>query len=196
MGSKIEGIFSHPFNSFEQIETLPQRLQVTLPALANLSYWAVSGNSQSNHPSWTLALWGRPRSDLTPKQQFESGSGPMLFAPAKSVVDSISSIVFGRRCLFVTTGVKWWAAMLKISYVHEVRDYFRALASVLGSSGFILHRENGALSWSWVERGLTIDQIELEFKRLGANRATTIEELPATGPAINDTSYYREDSLA
>src|SRR2546423_5415625 len=193
MSTKIEGVFPHGITSYEELESLPARLRPTLPLLAIVqkSYWQSSQSSADPlEPAWRIGPWGPPSAGLTPRQQWEAGQGPMLFAPGKIPADSSSWLVFGRRCLFVTTGVKWWTAMDRPALFPEVRDYFRGLSTALGSRIFMLHRENGGLSWDWVLDGMTIDQIETEFVQAGAKATTDLEVLVTS--TFKEKCHYRE----
>jgi hypothetical protein len=192
MSTKIEGIFSHDLTSYDLVEHLPERLRPTLPSLLALSYWRALSPACSVDPAWHIGLWGRPTSGLTPRQQWQIGAGPMLFAPANTPVDSFGWLVLGRRSLFATTGVKWGYAMDRPASFQEVRGYFRCLALALNSGGFILYRENGCLSWDWVLQGMTLDEIERELASRGAKRAASLDDLSRSGPKYAETNYYRE----
>jgi hypothetical protein len=190
MGTMIEGIFPHSLKSYEEIEALPHRLAPALAPLCALSYWKSVSELRAD-PTWSIEPYGGPISRLTPRQQWEAGSGgPKMFAPEKIHVDSFGSLLFGRHCLSAATGVKWWAAMKSPKYLEEVRDYFRTLARLLDSDAFILHRENGGASW--VMEGLRLDQIEDQFIQGGAKRATDVDALRYSGPKIEETAYYYE----
>jgi hypothetical protein len=190
MGTTIEGIFPHTLSSYDEIADLPQRLAPALGPLCALSYWKRDTESRPTDPAWHICPYGGSISGLTPRQQWESGTGPMMFAPERSRVGSFGTLLFGRRCISATTGVKWWAAMQTPNYVDEVRDYFRTLARLLDAGAFILHRENGADYR--VAQGMGLDQIEGKFIQGGAKRAADLDALRHSGPKIEETAYFYE----
>lgn len=192
MGTTIEGIIPHALKSYAEIEALPDRLAPALAPLCALSYWKSVSELRAD-PTWSIEPYGGPISRLTPREQWEADTGgPRMFAPEKTPTGSFGSLLFGRRCLSATTGVKWWAAMKSPNYLDEVRDYFRTLARLLDADAFILHRENGCASWSWVMQGMSLDQIEGKFIQGEAKRASDLDALRHSGPKIEETAYFHE----
>jgi hypothetical protein len=195
MSTKIEGVFPHDLNSFEDVERLPKRLHPTMEGVIPIyrDYWMRSVSAENSAQlAWYIGLRGPPSCGLTPRQQWELGKGPMLFAPQASIADSPFHLILGRRSLFATTGVKWWVAMDRPALLLEVRDYFRWLASALNSHAFILYRQDGGLTWDRVLEGMTLEEIEREKTRGGAERADEIEALKHSNKEILKSSYYRE----
>lgn len=192
MSTKIECIFPHNLTSYDEIEALPNRLVPALAPLCALSYWKSVSGSLPGDPAWHIGPYGGSLSGLTPREQWESGRGPMMFAPGKTRMKSFGSLLFGRRCLSATTGVKWWPAMQTPKYLYEVRDYFRTLARALDANAFILHRENGGASWDWVAQDIGFDQIEGKFIQGGAKRAPDLDALRQSSPKIEEAAFFYE----
>lgn len=195
MSTKIEGVFPHDLHCFEDIERLAARLGPALSLLDTLhrSYLASSAPVvDATERAWHIGLWGRPTPGLTLRQQWESGAGPILWGGGGAPVDSPSWLVLGRRCLFATTGIKWWVAVDRPTLFHNVRDYFRELASALNNGGFILHRDNGCRSWDWVSEGMTFDQIEREFIADGMSPTADLKTLQRSCLPHEKPCFYRE----
>jgi len=195
MSTQIEGVFPHDLLSYDDVELLPKRLQPAIEGLIPIwhSYWGRLHPPKSGAElAWHIRIWGPVLSGLTPRQQWESGKGPMLFAPEATVETSPFHLILGRRCLFANMGVKWWWAMDCPARLYEVRDYFRWLASALDSSAFILYREDGGLTSDWVCQGMTLEEIEREKVKHGAKKAHDIDALRYSSKKILKTRYYRE----
>lgn len=197
MSTKIHGVIPHGFTSYGQIERLPEQMRPTLDSVIALDRaYGSPTRPELIGAAWHIGPWDRP--DSSPIRDWEAGRGPVIFAPNELLGHSIIWLVFGRQCVSVWTGVKWWAAMHRRELLRATSDCLRTVARTLGSSAFLLYRENDSVE-KWVFQGLGLDEIERNLKGDGAPLVPDIDALPEWNPeiltTISKTGYSRE-SLA
>ena len=195
MSSTIEAILPHHLVSFEEIEQLPKGLGPVLKALFTLEK-AYSQSDRTDFSSltgaWHLVSWSRPDSGLTPRQEWEAGKGPRIIAPEPMPECAATWLVFGKKCLFVTTPIKWPAALARPALFEDATQYLRALASVLGSEAFILYRSTTGAGWHWVLDGLSLEEIQQRFRKGGSKPAASLDALPSSSMKSERTRHYFE----
>jgi len=184
MSSTIEAVIPHHIRSFEELELLPARLarSTTDVARALKAYWDVYDTASYE---WRLEVWGRP-GERTPCQQWQAGRGPTIrFGPARE--PGPIWLVFGPKCLFVTTPVKYSFASECLDILRLLWESFTSLANVFDADDVLMYREDGMRTWDWVLDGLSLDEIEQNLRKAGVQTVEDLADLPSAArsqPAI------------
>jgi hypothetical protein len=187
MSSKINAVIPHHIRSFEELEQLPARLARSTNDVSRAleAYW--DAYDTTNY-EWRLEIWGRP-GESTPREEWQSGRGPRIrFGPARD--PGPIWLVFGRKCLFVTTPVKYSFASQDLDVLRSLWDCFASLAKVFDADDVLMYREDGSRTWEWVLDGLSLDEIEQNLRQAGVQTLKDLADLPSAALSQPATWFY------
>jgi len=187
MSIRASGILSHALIDFEQIVKLPARLEVCTDLATRVAdeYGQTRGAQQS---AWRLGEWGIP--DMaTPEEQWAAREGPSIYGPAHTW------IVFGERCLFVTTTAEWRIAIARPRLLEAVWKLLVSIGNVIGSETAVLWHDYGGLTWDWVQSGQSLSGIVLHIEKAGIERAHQLIDLLDSGKTNPPPQRYFAQQL-
>lgn len=192
MSTKIYGVIPHAFTSYDQIKRLSEQLRPALDSVVRLDRaYGSPTKPEVVGAAWHIGPWAWP--DDSPVEEWKAGRGPAIRAPLPDYY--VIRLAFGRHCLSVHTGIKWWAAMHERELLYMTCDCLRTVVRSLGSNAFLLYRENDLVE-DWVFQGLSFDEIERRIASGGAPAVPDIDALPESNleipKAVSKTGYYRE----